>query len=359
MDSFKSFLSEGKLKAEDYEAAIVLGFYEIQGKKTTASAAGISDSVYKTVTSNPAAMEAGKKIATTLLNKYPKLKGKKAEQYGRAKSGLTPFWKSHGATDTTPKTDILIGDMRISLKIGMAQLMSGGKSESTATFYAAVNDSSATISKDPQYEITKNILEDFVTTSLAPGQLRPIIKSGENELVNKGEKAHKEAMSEMGKLFENNRDFKIAFAREAMSGYQKYGRTSLAAAEWMLVANHDGSGVQVHSVEDDGYCARIADKMKLQARFKTSSRKLKGVKTGEYNFWSVISLIVNAMDEETYSHVGEPLNELNLAKIASKIKRKVSGVLGKITGFFRAGIKKALSFLSADPDIKVRTKINF
>ena len=33
--------------------------------------------------------------------------------------------------------------------------------------------------------------------------------------------------------------------------------------------------------------------MRLQARFKTSSRKVKGEKTGEYNFWSVVSLIVN------------------------------------------------------------------
>ena len=35
--------------------------------------------------------------------------------------------------------------------------------------------------------------------------------------------------------------------------------------------------------------------MKLQARFKTSSREIKKKKTGEYNFWSVVSLIVDAM----------------------------------------------------------------
>jgi len=357
--SFKNFLTEGKLKAEDYEAAIVLGFYEIQGKKTTASASGISDSVYKTVTSNPAAMEAGKKIATALLKKYPKLKGKKAEQYGRAKSGLTPFWKSHGATDTTPKTDILIGGMRISLKIGMAQLMSGGKSESTATFYAAVNESSNKITKDPQYQKAKSILEDFVTATVAPGQLRPLIKSGENEVVNKGEKAHKDAMKELGALFENNRDFKIAFAREAMSGYQKYGRTNPAAAEWMLVANHDGSGVQVHSVEDDEYCARIADKMKLQARFKTSSRKLKGVKTGEYNFWSVISLIVNAMDEDVEYGTWEDISEVNLSSLVRKIKTKMSGVAGKVAGIFKTGVRKALSFMGVTPQVTTRRQIKF
>ena len=35
----------------------------------------------------------------------------------------------------TPKTDFVIGNDKISLKTGDAQLMSGGKNEATATFY--------------------------------------------------------------------------------------------------------------------------------------------------------------------------------------------------------------------------------
>ena len=78
-----------------------------------------------------------------------------------------------------------------------------------------------------------------------------------------------------------------------MSGYEKYGKNNDAAAEWMLVSTHDGSKVQVHSVDDDSYCQKIVDKMKLQARFKTSQRTLASKKsktnpygkTGEYNWW--------------------------------------------------------------------------
>ena len=360
MDTFKSFLSEGKLKAEDYEAAIVIGFYEIQNKKASPSEMGITDSVFKTIQSNPVAMETGRRVAAFLLKKYPKLKGKKAEQYGRAKSSLTPFWKSHGGSDTTPKTDILIGDMRISLKIGLAQLMSGGKSESTATFYAAVNKSSNKLVKDPQFVKTKDILEGFVTNTLAPSQLRPLIKSGENEIVNKGEKAHKDAMKELGTLFESNRDFKIAFAREAMSGYEKYGKDSNSAAEFMLVSTHDGKSIQVHSVEDDGYCERIADKMRLQARFKTSSRKLKGVKTGEYNFWSVISLIVDAMDESFEGEENfEMISEVNFAKIARKVKNKVSAAWSKVSALFKQGVRSVISFMGLVPDIAVKKQVKF
>ena len=55
----------------------------------------------------------------------------------------------------------------------------------------------------------------------------------------------------MGKLFNESKSFKVEFAREAMSGYEKFGKTSNAAAELMLVASADGSQVKIHSVDDD------------------------------------------------------------------------------------------------------------
>lgn len=354
MQSFKSFLSESKLKAEDYEAAIVIGFYHLQGKEYDPESVGISKNIHDIVTSNPMAMEAGKRIAEKLLKQFPKLKGKKAEQYGRAKSTLTPFWKSHGAGDITPKTDILIGDMRFSLKIGLAQLMSGGKAESTATFYAALENSNKDLQKSTQFKKTSAVLENFVTNTLAPTQLRPLIKSGENEVINKAEAAHKDAMSELGKLFEQNQDFKIAFAREAMSGFMKFGEKNNAAAEYMLVATHDGSSVQVHSVYDDDYCLGIANKMRLQARFKTSSRKLGGKKTGEYNFWSVISLIVNAMDEDF-----EKGSDLLTESFLGKLKSWFSRTWKRASSFFKNTANNLISFLGAIPLISVKEKINF
>ena len=84
-----------------------------------------------------------------------------------------------------------------------------------------------------------------------------IIKKGDNQVVNAGEAAHKQCMSEMGILFEQSKEFKIAFAREAMSGFEKFGKDALAAAEFMLVASHDGTKVAIHSVHDDLYCEKI------------------------------------------------------------------------------------------------------
>ncbi len=68
------------------------------------------------------------------------------------------------------------------------------------------------------------------------------------------------------------------------SSYSGDDVSNYSAAEFMVVASHDGSQVSIHSVDDDAYCEKIADKMRLQARFKTSSRKVKGnfKKTGSH-----------------------------------------------------------------------------
>lgn len=360
---FKNFLTEQKIKAEDYEAAIVIGFLKVTNQKLDLNSAGITPSVYKTLQNNPEVLNAGEKIAQQVKSHF-NLGNVKAEQFGRAKSKLTDFWKSHGATDTTPKTDILIGDKRLSLKIGIAQLMSGGKAESLATFYAAVDDVGERIKEDRNYKLTEDVINSFITSTTAPGQIGPLIKAGTNEVINKAEAAHKNAMKVLGDLFANNRDFKIAFAREAMSGFYKYGKNSNSAAEFMLVATHDGSSVSIHSVYDDDYCAKIADAAKLQVRFKTSQKVSKAAvtaqnpkgKTGMYSFWSVTSLIVNAMSESTHRS-GQELNEIAFLR---KAKDAVVGFAAKIFKSVRSSAKKFLGFVIGKdkPTITTR-KIKF
>ena len=360
MQGFKTFLTEAKVKAEDYEAAVVIGWYELHERELD-SKSGITSKTLKVLESNPEVLASGKRIAEYVLKTNSNLAGTQAEQYGRASTKLTKFWTSYGATNKTPKTDILIGNMRFSLKIGAAQLMSGGKSESTATFYAALKNTSKQLAQNKQFKVVEGILESFVTSTLAPGQLRGIIKSGENEVVNAGEAAHKQCMTELGLLFEQSQEFKVAFAREAMSGFLKFGEGDNAAAEYMLVSSHDGNSVKIKSVYDDDYCSYIADKMKLQARFKTSGRVIKGKKTGEYNFWSVVSLIVNAMDEEidAYNN-GEILTEIRLFKnLTAKVKGFFSKVWNKASKFFKKGTMSMMKFLGVQPSITHSKDIHF
>ena len=350
-------LLEAKLKAEDYEAAIVMGFYTVTKRVMESTENyGIKQSLYDKIENTPSAKKAGELIATKILKDYPQLKNKKAEVFGRAKSNLTDFWKSYGGTDTTPKTDIKIGDKNFSVKIGLAQLMSGGKAESTATFQAAVKNSNPDLVKSPQYKKTTQVLEGFVKNTLAPSQLRPLIKSGTDKVVNAAEKAHKDCMTELGKLFNESESFKVEFAKEAMSGYEKFGKNSPASADLMLVATADGGKTVIQDVNDDAYCLKIANAMRLQARFKTSSRKVKGVKTGEYNYWSVVSLIVNSMSEELESGEKEMLIEIN---ILNKVKSFVSKTWSKVTNFFKKGLRQLTSFLGAIPDIRGKRNVKF
>ena len=364
MRTFKNYLVEGKLKAEDYEAAIVVGFHKITGQKLDVEKSGIGAKTMSVLEKNPAALEAGERIAKSVKSHF-KLGNAKAEQYGRAKSSLTPFWKSYGASDTTPKTDILIGDKRLSLKIGAAQLMSAGKEESLATFYAAVDGVDESLKKDKNYKLTEDALGNFIKTHKAPSQIRPLIKSGENPVVNKAEAAHKTAMSILGKLFENNRDFKIAFVREAMSGFYKYGKNSNSAAEYMLVASHDGTKVSIHSVYDDNYCAKIADASKLQIRFKTSQGQKKSLmsaknpkgKTGIYSCWSVTSHIINAM-QESAEYEKQGLNEI---KILKKAATAAANLALRIFDRVRKKVKTFLKFVigGQEPIIKTSGKVKF
>ncbi len=350
-------LLEAKLKAEDYEAAIVIGFYTITKRVMESTEDyGIKQTLYDKIQDTSSVKKAGELIATKILKDYPQLKNKKAEVFGRAKSSLTDFWKSYGGSDTTPKTDIKIGDKNFSVKIGLAQLMSGGKAESTATFQAAVKNSNPDLVKSPQYKKTTQVLEGFVKNTLAPSKLRPLIKSGTDKVVNAAEKAHKDCMSELGKLFNESESFKVEFAREAMSGYEKFGKDSPASADLMLVATADGGKTVIQDVNDDAYCLKIANAMRLQARFKTSSRKIKGVKTGEYNYWSVVSLIVNSMSEELESGEKEMLIEIN---ILNKVKSFVSKTWSKVTNFFKKGLKQLTSFLGAIPDIRIKRNVKF
>ena len=58
--------------------------------------------------------------------------------------------------------------MRFSLKIGVAQLMSGGKNESTyPTFYAALKNSDDTLANTTQFKNVSGVLDNFVEASVA------------------------------------------------------------------------------------------------------------------------------------------------------------------------------------------------
>lgn len=290
------------LKAEDYEAAVVISWNNLNKVSFDLKDSGITKKTYHAVINRPDVMAKGMLAATTLLAKFPEEAGWEAKTTGatRVVGGLTEEWKSYGARNSTPKCDILVGSKRVSLKMGVAQLMSGSKAETMATLMTACkNANNMPISVSVQLEKVIASMSNLVESgnnSKCMGQLRPMIKSGLDENVNRGEKAHKDFMFELKRLLRLSPTLAHEFAKEAMSGINKFGKDSCASAEWVLHVGMppDDDKIEINNVNDKEYVRRIVDKMRVSARFKSGSVKkmVDGVrtKTGEYRYFSVLTL---------------------------------------------------------------------
>ena len=258
--------------------------------------------------------------------------GKSARATGRTgeKVTLTEFWKNQGASNTTPKTDVILGDKKISVKVGNSQLMSGGKNESVATFYAAAKKVPGILNTDEAKDVL-DTFDKFVEVGYTKsGGVEAGLKSGKDKVLKAGDIAHKEMSNKLEKLFNASPEFKIAFAQEAMSGYEKFGPDSNASADYVLSVNNDLSNPKIQSTQNEEYASKIANQMKLTVRFKSSSEKLKGEKTGRYRFWSVVSL------------VSDP------AKLQEGIMDTIKSYINKAKQFINKGVYSLTKFVLGD-----------
>lgn len=297
-----------------------------------------------------------------------KLTGK-ADRTGGGSVSVTDLWSQYWApasvpaSTKTPKTDIVIGNKNISLKAGPdAQLMSGGVNESTATFYAAVDQMGKERLSGIYGKIEDAIL-NLAPARVAGGKLADVIKTGEDRLVNRADKAHKILMKDMNTLFKSDPEFGFEFCYEAMTGDVKYanaaggkGGTSWAAASHMLVCEFDGSSPSIHAATDRAYVNKIVNNTKVSVRFKTSSVKRGGEKTGEYKYWSVIGLITSKLTEEVeYENSllteGEELTENIIKRIFNKVVKFAKGLWNKVLNFIKKSTKNLMDFLGFTPQV--------
>ena len=303
--------------------------------------------------------EAGVAVANFLAKNG--VKGK-AKVLGADTIDVSSTWKEYfggkvpGATKT-PKTDFVIGRTKISLKTGnAAQLMSGARSESLATFYTALEKGGDKIHKEVIDKL-KVMFDGMAPANVSATDLRTAIKTQSDEMVNKANEAHKLMMNELSGIFNSNKDFRNAFAHEAMSGEVKFGG-NIGACSDFLVSDFDGSRNKLKSVNDMGYVAKVADQMNVSVRFKTTSVKRKGVKTGEYRYSSVVGLNVSKMHEEVDQLLEQKF--LTEAKVTDWIKKQWTNLkeaFKKALAYIKKSLKNALDFLQAEPVINVRTTV--
>ena len=309
----------------------------------------------------------GNKIRDTLKKQY-KVKGP-ASSLGQENFPVSADWAEFWApasvpgSTRTPKTDIMLGRDRVSVKMGASQLMSGGINESTAVFYAAANKIRG--AKRKMLTEIETQISNLAPSSVAKGPLAGEIKKGKDSVVMAANSAHKVLQTLMRETFETNPNFANYFVHEAITGDVKFGSKSLARADRVLSVNDTGTKVHWYNADDAGFLAKVAGQANVTVRFKTTSEKAGGEKTGKYRFWSVVALIVNKMDEE-FTELERQAPTLSEGKIKDvlvgiydKLKNFVVKIWNEVKSFLDRGIKYILEFLGMEPQVSYNETVNF
>jgi len=277
VENLETINEDVKGKATLFESALIKAWYELKGKEVPEGNAPTKDLAALTTEM----VEDAKNI----LKQTKLTGGSEAYQLGSASAGLTPFWKYHGAINTTPKTDIVIDGKKISLKVGPSQLMSGAGNELTATFYAALKNT-PNVKKEIIDDISKSIKDVFVRGTTKQGNVRQAKEAGDDAVLNKAVDKMGILKAKIADFLENNKDFQTAFAYEAATGSEKFGNNDGTANYILSISSNYKNGVL--KPLDLDYASKIASKMKLDINMKSGSQKLKGIKTGKYNYYTVL-----------------------------------------------------------------------
>jgi len=342
MRSFKSHLSlteQARSHGEEMEHVIIAAF---NGKSRSPVSIPIG---------------VGRAIQSVLEKQYH-VKGP-ASSLGQDNFPVSSEWAQFWEPETvpgstrTPKTDIILGKDRVSVKMGASQLMSGGVNESTAVFYAAA-DKIRGAKRRLLNEIETQI-SNLAPSSVAKGPLAGEIKKGKDRVVMAANSAHKVLQTLMRETFEANPNFATYFVHEAITGDVKFGTKSPARANKVLSVNEKGTKIGWYDADNAGFLAKVAGQAKVTVRFKTTSVKSGGSKTGAYRFWSVVALIVNKMDEEFTEfekqapYLSEGKVKDVLVGIYDKLKNFVVELWDGIKAFLARGVKYIMEFLDMEP----------
>ena len=339
-------------------------------EKVIVSAAG-----GESFTSNliPNSDEVGKKIINDL-----KLSGKGSfpeNSYPASKRWNQYFPSGAKGSTLTPKTDLMVGNKRISLKTGDAQLMSGGVNEASATFYVAAEESGTSLDKAVS-DLGKHINNLLPSTDMRKlgikgnkTQLKKMGKFAEIEILKNADEAHHAFKNDMRKVFKNNAKFAEAFTFEAMTGQIKFDN-SIGTADNFLVTDYEGNAT-IHTVTSmsDAYVKKIAKQVKPDVKFKASqstSSQLKSPtnpkgKTGYYTFWSAVGLGVKMIAEEEIKN-GEMLNE-GFMDIFKRIIDKALNFIKKFWNKVKRIVSKSwealIRFMGLEPEVSFNNHVKF
>lgn len=282
----------------------------------------------------------GKSCPVTDLLHSMGMKGK-AEHIGSKQYPPTNEWKEWNKQKSYPKTDIKIGNNKISLKTTQDHiLMSAKRNEALATFMCVAN----TLYDDKIPNVINNItdeMEMMITKGVLPTTVVRARKTG-NPIILDADQKHSMIVDTLEKMFENDPTFHAYFIKEVLSGELKFGSNSDASADYIVVM---GNKPTIHSLDDMDFIGKIAGTVDIRVDFK-SSKKTQGKEAGMYRFWSVIQMISKELIKDSVMYENSFLSKSKsfILSILSKIKQSISSW------------SELFTFLDVEPEITIQIK---
>ena len=198
---------------------------------------------------------------------------------------------------------------------------------------------------------------NLAPASVAAGGLEGEIKKGKDKAVMRANAAHKILQKDLNALFQSNPKFGFEFVYEAMTGEVKFGG-NLGTCTHFLTCEFDGENAHLIPVTNAQYVNKILKRTKVSVRFKTTSEKKGGAKTGRYKYWSVVGLVTNKLLEEIDA-AGDLLTEGIISNIIQKVKDFASRIWNGVKEWVSKSWQNLLDFLGFEPVVSFNNRISF
>lgn len=365
--------SGGEIKGDEWEVVICV-CYNMRSKKVSLEEAkklaGV-DKAYKSKMDG--ALEVGFQLVDTAFRNPTGV----MEHFGSGNSKLNKEWDQYFIKHTgspapaptrTPKTDMYIGDQRISLKkAGGSQLMSGGTAEALATLAFVYEELPQSV-KTAEFEKTWRKLESDIETKFTKVKLgrnqnvtdikRDIRAGISNELtqaIGEAIENHQGMQTAVRSIFENKQAVKMV-VKESMTGQNKFSDKK-AIASHIMVFDPD-IGKASYKAIDDKLLSVYANEVSFQINFKTGgggSSPYSNMRIGVGKGADMLEeFVTEALEDEHLDR--DVLHEGLIGKLGQGMKRIFKSVVKKLWMKIKKAISKSFTLLSRLTGLKVRLK---
>ena len=303
------------------------------------------------------------------IKKYPQMQeygegGMKADAMSAARTAQAagaPIGEAYHsdekgiAGNPEPKTDIMFGDHRVSVKMDTTIQLASGQGSSTAAMMRGIMKQmlqDPALKEQLEQEVLEGIIErveNIPTKMIDPKNLEKALErkpKAAMEMMKDGELLEernwktwqennkKAIVQDVTNFVENNPKFQFILVEEALTGKRTFGEASLATADYMC-------GPGFYGPIDDAYVKKIAAVTKIDVRAKSRS----GITSATVRFDAPSMSKMAAMKAEENLSEGAVVIEEGLRQTFSRAKEAFKGVKEKVLGFATKWLNKFKSMV--------------